>query len=293
MLTIELSDMDEYHADINQDQLPAITVGMYRAFLARGRRGLTTLSVYQHLLFSYRLQKTDVVHATNTYLQNGLHIGERKLEGAKKLLREMGIIGKPIRKRDEKGRTIKGQVYVKLNLLPNPGPSIPAESAVMEKSPKLSIPAENHAYGFGPQTLEEVKKKDIAEKTPQPFITSLFFEQYKKRLGQAPKWTGKDAKLLKGDLARLGGDKLSAAVRLFFDGLVPSAADFADRAGWTYNIFHSQLGKIEEALARQARRLSLLKVCKACGKASETSGLDCPKCGEPDAYRIVEEKRAN
>ena len=43
MLTIELADVmlpgvEEYKADGNQDQLPAITVGLYRAFLAKGRR---------------------------------------------------------------------------------------------------------------------------------------------------------------------------------------------------------------------------------------------------------------
>ena len=155
--------------------------------------------------------------------------------------------------------------------------------------PLVYVDNSNYTHSSNQTSSADAQAK---KSSPQSLLTALFFEQYKKRLGQAPKWTGKDAKLLKGDLARLGGDKLSAAVRLFFDGLVPSAADFADRAGWTYNIFHSQLGKIEEALARQARRLSLLKVCKACGKASETSGLDCPKCGEPDAYRIVEEKRA-
>lgn len=29
----------------------------------------------------------------------------------------------------------------------------------------------------------------------------------------------------------------------------------------------------------------LVKTCRACGKSSETTSPDCPKCGEPDAYR--------
>jgi predicted phage replisome organizer len=37
-------------------------------------------------------------------------------------------------------------------------------------------------------------------------------------------------------------------------------------------------GAAREEVAR------LLKTCRACGKQSDTSGRDCPKCGEPDAF---------
>ena len=70
----------------------------------RAQPGMLALEVYQHLLFSYRLRRTDIVRATNTYLQRGLHLGRNRVEAAKKFFRDMGIIGKPIRKRDAKGR---------------------------------------------------------------------------------------------------------------------------------------------------------------------------------------------
>ena len=127
------------------------------------------------------------------------------------------------------------------------------------------------------------------KETPQGRLVALFFELYRNRTGKEPPWTrGKDHALLGADLRRLGVDRLTAAVRLFFDSPPRSVADFIIKAGCSYGVLHSQLPKLEEVLGKEERRLRLLKTCLACGKASETTGIDCPKCGEPDAFKARE-----
>lgn len=66
---------DSYFISIDEDQLPGITVGVYKAFLKRGKDGIEALAVYQHLLFTYRLQHTNQIWATDEYIAKGIHIG--------------------------------------------------------------------------------------------------------------------------------------------------------------------------------------------------------------------------
>ena len=105
--TIVSPEPDTYAVDENQDYLPPITMGMYRVFMAKGRAGMHALTVYMHLLFTYRLQKTDHVYATNNYLQRGLCMGIHMVEHAKSLLREMGHIETIKRKDSTTGKIIK------------------------------------------------------------------------------------------------------------------------------------------------------------------------------------------
>jgi hypothetical protein len=285
--------------DIDQDSLPPITVGLYKAFLSKGKRGLDAHAVYQHLLFTYRLQHTDTVRADNAYIAKGLGMGTRRVKAAKNLLRSMNLIG-TVRRHAEKGRFVS--TFTRLNLLPNPGPTMGAESAPMAE---ISIPTMGAVIARVDTTRKCLKKESkclkkesagvpaaVKQASPHPFVTSLYFEKYNGRLGSKPTWTGKDGALLKTDLARLGPDKLAAAVRLFFDSPPRSVADFIVKAGCSYGVLHSQLPKLEEVLGKEERRLRLLKTCKACGKASETTGIDCPKCGEPDAFKTREAANA-
>ena len=52
-----------------------------------------------------------------------------------------------------------------------------------------------------------------------------------------------------------------------------------------YATVHVFLPDAEKKIADTERRLRLLKTCRACGKQSDTSGPDCPKCNEPDAFQ--------
>lgn len=108
---------DSYFISIDEDQLPAITLGVYRAFLKRGKDGMEALAVYQHLLFTYRIQHTNQIWATDEYIAKGVHIGLVKVRKCKSILKSMGLIDY-IQKRD-KNRF--GKTYILLHLLPNPG----------------------------------------------------------------------------------------------------------------------------------------------------------------------------
>jgi hypothetical protein len=99
--------------------------------------------------------------------------------------------------------------------------------------------------------------------------------------GVKPPWTAKEGNLLKADLARLGFDRLRALVGVFFDSPPRAVADFAAGAGWTYTIFHSQLPRLEAAVAGQKARLSLVRICPHCGKEQEHTGADCLYCYKP------------
>jgi len=120
--------------------------------------------------------------------------------------------------------------------------------------------------------------------TPQRRLIALFFELYQKRTGKEPPWTrGKDHALLSADLKRLGEEKLGGALRALFEAPQPRMSSFRYA---TVHVFLPDAEKrIAETELRMTQQLRLLKTCKACGKQSETSGIDCPRCNEPDAFQ--------
>jgi hypothetical protein len=165
VLNIELVEGSERLAvDPDQDSLPPVSIGLYKAFMAKGKRGLEAFGVYSHLLFTYRLQRTNRVWATNTYLQAGLCIGERKVKAAKGLLARMGLI-QLVRQKDERGRVKK--TFVQLNLCRNPGPSIGAEIAPMEKVHGCSYRTGGSDRQMLPETMKCLgNEKKIPVSTP-------------------------------------------------------------------------------------------------------------------------------
>jgi hypothetical protein len=270
MIDLQLSDM-MLSVDVNQDSLPPITVGLFRAFLAREKIGTDAYLIYSFLLYTYRWQHTDTVWATNEYIEKALRMGERRIRVAKSLLARMDLIA-TVREKNKKGRITK--TFTRLNLLPNPGISTSAAGAPVDSD----RPADRFRTGGpGPQMLEEeikkssasaqaspsqlpkTKNKTRAQLTPHGRLSRLFFELYHKRTGaeRAP-FNAACAKQLKNDIERIGEERLSRCLRSVF---------------------------IEKRLSDEDRRLRLLKTCKGCGKQSETTGIDCPKCGEPDAFR--------
>jgi uncharacterized phage protein (TIGR02220 family) len=64
----------------------------YRFFLAHDKVGREALSLYVHLIFTAELQRNHKVWATNSYLRNGLGIGEKKLRELKAFLHKYGLI---------------------------------------------------------------------------------------------------------------------------------------------------------------------------------------------------------
>ena len=113
-------------------------------------------------------------------------------------------------------------------------------------------------------------------------MRALYSGLYRKKTGAASApFNAAAAGQLRNDIGRLGEDKLGRCLRWLFENPPARLGSFA------YLSLHNWLPEAEKALEAEDRRLRLLKTCKACGKSSETSGIDCPKCGAPDAFREV------
>jgi hypothetical protein len=95
-----------------EDDILFITISKYKLFLSRGSVGIDALSLYLHLMFTARLQKTNQVKAKNIYLKKGLRWGKERLLKAKNLLYELNLI-ELIQKRDENGKFTESYLKVK------------------------------------------------------------------------------------------------------------------------------------------------------------------------------------
>jgi hypothetical protein len=107
-----------------------------------------------------------------------------------------------------------------------------------------------------------------------------FFDLHVDTQGTKPKWTGKEGKLLKADLKRLG-DNLSSPMVLYFRDPPADVTRFCEKAGWGYNVFHSQIDRLLAALKTEKARLAQIRVCPHCHKKQEHTGVDCLFCQKP------------
>ena len=106
-------NVDNVRIDKDAD-LIFCSVGLYKFFLAHGQRGMEAKQVYDHLMFTARLQETAQVWATNTYIKQGLQtIGNKKLKEAKAFLAEHGLISYIFQK-DAGGKVT--QVFTKVKI---------------------------------------------------------------------------------------------------------------------------------------------------------------------------------
>jgi hypothetical protein len=71
--------------------------------------------MYEHLIFTARLQATQQVRANNSYLAKGLGWGQAKVKQAKSWLHNAGLI-EYVRARKDNG--LLGEVYIRLSYLP-------------------------------------------------------------------------------------------------------------------------------------------------------------------------------
>ena len=159
------NNLDQVRADYRQDQLPAITIGLYEAFMSRGEQGHDALLAYMHLLYTYRRQSTNQVWATQAYLMKGLSMGRNKVTAARALLKGMEL-AESVEVRDPATKRITGH-YIKLNLLPNPGKATAPESGSVEKSPEKATAPDFHRVAPERQMLEE-ETKMLEEETAAP-----------------------------------------------------------------------------------------------------------------------------
>ena len=96
------------------DDVIVISVRMYKFFMAHGSEGREAKELYQHLIFTSRMQYGNTnIRATANYLKNGLIWGEKKLKRAKAFLSNAGLIEYLHSKDEKSGLFISHTINVK------------------------------------------------------------------------------------------------------------------------------------------------------------------------------------
>lgn len=108
-----MKDLTDVKVDADGD-LIFFSVGLYKLFMAGGKEGQDAKLLYEHLMFTARLQSTNTVRANETYLKNGLGWGSARVKIAKAWLRKHDLI-RYVRRRNSEGKV--GSVYIKLTWL--------------------------------------------------------------------------------------------------------------------------------------------------------------------------------
>lgn len=81
-----------------------VTVSKYYMFWKKyGTKGMDALHLYLHLIFTARLQHTNIVKADREYLKKGLYWGRERLDSARNLLLELELI-EQIERKGKDGR---------------------------------------------------------------------------------------------------------------------------------------------------------------------------------------------
>ncbi len=97
------------------DEYIGLTVGLYKYFYSQGQLGRDAKALYQHLIFTSKLQYGNPnIQANNTYLKNGMMWGDTKLRRAKAFLRKAGLVTYVQEK--ENGRYCKTFISLSRNL---------------------------------------------------------------------------------------------------------------------------------------------------------------------------------
>ena len=99
--------------ELQFEWMPPCTVGTYELLAIKG--GIDVWAVYNHLLYTARLQKTNQVWAKDVYITIGLTMSLKRLKKAKKFLHDHGYINF-IRCRDRKTGQL-GTTYIRVNFV--------------------------------------------------------------------------------------------------------------------------------------------------------------------------------
>ncbi len=96
------------------DDVIVITVKMYKFFMANGSVGMDAKNLYEHLIFTSRLQYGNpTIIANKTYLKRGLGWGDKKLRDAKAFLSSANLIEYIQFKDESTGRYMESRILVK------------------------------------------------------------------------------------------------------------------------------------------------------------------------------------
>jgi hypothetical protein len=145
-----LSSYENISIEKAHDIIP-ISVGLYGMFLANGKDGMNALAVYQHLIYTARLQETNQPWANNVYIGNALPLGQESIRKAKTFLHRKGLI-KYVQTRGESGQM--GKTFIRIcfispsAILTEENPADNILSDVADLAPDTSAPT-----GDDPATL--------------------------------------------------------------------------------------------------------------------------------------------
>lgn len=96
----------------NDEDFLVVTIAKYKLFIAHGAVGVDAFAMYNHLMFTAKMQPTKSVLAVNSYLMKGLSMSRARVQKAKALLEQFQLIT-PILRRDKKTGKIIGN-YIKV-----------------------------------------------------------------------------------------------------------------------------------------------------------------------------------
>lgn len=80
------------------DDIIFITVAKYKLFMSYEKIGMDAYCLYSHMMFTARIQETNQIYAKNNYLRGGLGWSRERVQKAKNLLIELGLVEEIITK---------------------------------------------------------------------------------------------------------------------------------------------------------------------------------------------------
>jgi hypothetical protein len=104
---------DSERVELQVEWMPPTTMATYEFLMFKG--GADVWSVYNHLLYTARVQKTNQVWARDLYIKNGLKLSVKRLKLAKAFLHKHGYIDY-IQRRDAKTGRMEN-VYIRVNFI--------------------------------------------------------------------------------------------------------------------------------------------------------------------------------
>mgnify|MGYP000518897640 CR=1 FL=1 len=341
------------------------SVGLYKMFLANKSPGMEAKQLYDHLLFTARLQETSIIHANTSYLQKGLGWGQAKIKRAKAFLTKKGLISyvqrrgpngqmmdwfiqvnffrrepqieetydpdraeqlalfgfmtggsdaTPLEKTEDKttgtdidpvdtttnpSRGTENDPPDENSLEPSGSEIDPVDLKPKQATGMADRPMASHTYGYDRQMLK-IRKEMLKERkrNEEPslsdsdgIIIKAFYQAYIDRFGYDPaQLTGEELKLIETQVSRFGVGKLLTMLQAFFTDRVKNVASFAEKAGYRYKVFSSQI----EALAmipppqKAAEKPEELTVCPECGHTEFRSTTDVKMCLQCRAFYNLE-----
>jgi hypothetical protein len=102
---------NQFSIDCDDDFI-IMSVRMYKYFLANGKDGLEAKQLYDHLLFTARVQNSKKVKANLSYIKNGLGWGNVKVRKAKAFLHAAGLI-EYAQEKDDSGQFGEHRIILK------------------------------------------------------------------------------------------------------------------------------------------------------------------------------------